>query len=67
MNELKEKKILLKGIVFVFLPVCLFGILAMFFPIIYALFPVQESEICVCSFFSMQDTGDAPFVIDLTH
>lgn len=58
MNDLKEKKILLKGIIYFFIPVCLFGILAMFFPIVYAIFPVQESEICVCSFFEMQNDGD---------
>jgi hypothetical protein len=67
MDSLKEKIILRKGLLFYFLPFGLIGVLSMFFPIVYALFPVQESEICVCSFFEMQRSGNKPFIIELSH
>ena len=62
LNTLKEKRILLRGAA-IFLPVCLFGILAMYFPLVYAIFPVEESMVCACSFFEMQRDGDKPFII----
>ena len=40
---LKETTLLLKGLLYYLLPICFFGVLAMFFPSIYAFFPVQES------------------------
>ena len=51
MSDLKEQKILAKGALYLFVPVCLFGLLAMYFPSVYIMFPAQESEMCVCSFF----------------
>ena len=53
MNGLKEKTILCKGMTYFFLPIVIFGAFSAFFPSIYALFPVQESAICICSFFEM--------------
>ena len=64
LSNLKEHVLVKKALV-LFSPVILFGILAMFFPSVYSVFPVQESEICMCSFFKMQANGDAPFLIDL--
>lgn len=52
LDDMKENKILLRSL-YIFIPLLVFGILALFFPIIYAVFPVQESEVCVCSFFFM--------------
>ena len=37
--------------VFFFIPVCGIGILSMYFPFVYALMPVHESELCICSFY----------------
>ena len=50
---LKEQKILCKGLLMILLPACIFGILAMFFPSIYVLYPLQESGYCICSFYEM--------------
>ena len=50
---LKEEKILCKGLLFILLPGCIFGLLAMFFPSFYVLYPLQESGYCVCSFYEM--------------
>ena len=50
LTNLKEH-VLLKKALLIFSPVILFGVLAMFFPSVYSVFPVQESEICMCSFF----------------
>ena len=53
MNELRENSILLNGFLFVFLPLLIVGVLSMFFPMVYVLLPVQESEFCVCSYWEM--------------
>ena len=53
MNGLREKTILCKGLIFFFVPIAVFGAFSVFFPGFYALFPVQESAICICSFFEM--------------
>ena len=53
MSELKESRIVFKGLICYFIPFCILGVLAMFFPVFYSLFPVQESEICICSFYRM--------------
>ena len=34
-----------------FVPLAAFGILAIFFPYVYAFMPVDETELCVCSFY----------------
>lgn len=65
MSDLKESRILLKGLLYFFLPGCIFGVLAMFYPSVYATFPVQESEGCVCSFFESQENGSHDYLIDL--
>ena len=65
LGDLKEHRILLKSLI-VFLPLAFFGLLAIFFPVLYAIFPVQESELCVCSFWTMYDNESAAFLIDPT-
>ena len=61
LQGLKEHRLLLKSL-FIFIPLCIFGALSMFFPVIYAMFPVQESETCICSFIKM----DRDFLISLS-
>ena len=65
MNDLKESRILCKGMLWFMTPFFAFGILAMFFPSMYAFFPLQESETCICSFYEMQASGDRDFVVEL--
>ena len=50
MSALKERTILLKGLLFFLLPAMVFGTLSMFFPGVYTIFPVQESSSCICGF-----------------
>ena len=50
MNALKERNILLKGLLFFLLPAMIFGCLSMLFPGVYTIFPVQESSFCICGF-----------------
>ena len=50
MNALKERNILLKGLLFFLLPAMIFGGLSMLFPGVYTIFPVQESSFCICGF-----------------
>ena len=66
-GDLKEQKILCKGFGWFFTPFCIMGALAMFFPSMYALFPVQESEFCICSFFTMQVNQNKIFPLELNH
>ena len=65
MADLRESRIICKGMLFIFVPFCIFGTLAMFFPGMYALFPMQESETCICAFYEMQSEGHRHFMIDL--
>ena len=48
---LSEGNLILVAMVFFFIPICGIGILSMFFPFVYALMPVHESELCICSFY----------------
>jgi len=64
MKFLKEKQILIKGLL-IAVPIIVFGLLSMYFPLVYMLFPCQESAICVCSFFEMQRDGDSVFLVTL--
>ena len=64
---LKEQKILCKGLLFILLPGCIIGCLAMFFPSFYVLYPLQESGYCVCSFYEMQLNNSEVFVITLNY
>ena len=50
MRALKERSILLKGLIFFLLPAMIFGGLSMLFPGVYTVFPVQESSYCICGF-----------------
>ena len=65
MSDLKESRILLRGILYIFVPIVLFGVLAMFYPVIYTFFPVQESEGCVCNFNERSVDKNVSFLIDL--
>ena len=65
MGDLKESRMICKGLIFFFLPVILFGGLSMFFPVVYAIFPVQESRMCICSFFEYQGNDNQVFWLDL--
>ena len=62
---MRESRIICKGLAFIFVPFCIFGLLAMFFPGMYALFPMQESETCICSFYEMQSIDNRSFLITL--
>ena len=55
----------MKGLLWFFCPFCAFGILAMFFPGMYALFPMQESETCICAFYEMQTQDGRNFLFEL--
>ena len=57
MGDLREKTLLAKGMCYIFVPVVLFGTASFIFPGVYAAFPVQESAICICSFYEMQVHG----------
>ena len=37
----------------------------MFYPGVYALFPIQESAICICSFFTMQNNDSVHWIMKL--
>ena len=52
-GALQEHKILYKGLLYILLPACIFGCLAMFFPSLYVLYPLQESGYCICSFYEL--------------
>ena len=52
-GALQEHKILCKGLLYILLPACIFGCLAMFFPSLYVLYPLQESGYCICSFYEL--------------
>ena len=65
MSDLKENKILLKGFLLVFVPLVIFGLFSAFFPVMYALFPVQQSEYCLCTFFERKVVHDKHYIIDL--
>lgn len=67
MRELNEKTILCKGLFYIFIPIVTFGGLSMYFPGFYALFPVQESAVCICSFLVMQENGNPVWLLDLSH
>ena len=61
-RDLTESKLIKKGML-CFLPICIFGILAIFFPYVYAFLPVDETELCVCSFYRLIYLGKRNFVI----
>ena len=63
---LQERKILCKGLLYILLPGCIIGCLAMFFPSIYVLYPLQESGYCICSFYEMQVNDNDAFTFKLT-
>lgn len=65
MNQLTEQSILCKGMVYILLPISIFATLSMIFPKIYALFPVQESTICLCSFYAMEVNGSDYFIWEI--
>ena len=52
LSELQEDVIIKKSL-WIFVPIIIFGAFSMFFPLVYALFPVIESETCVCSFYEI--------------
>ena len=51
-TKLSEKRIIGVGLLCFQLPILFFGVLAIYFPFVYAFLPVYESEICVCSFYA---------------
>ena len=46
-----------------FVPLAAFGILAIFFPYVYAFLPVDETELCVCSFYKELSCDEDAFFI----
>ena len=50
-RNLSEGNLFFRGMIFFFLPIIAFGILSMFYPYVYAMMPVHESELCICSFY----------------
>ena len=67
MKDLREKTILCKGLLYFFIPIIIFGTFSVFYPGVYAIFPVQESAICICSFFEIQINGNGNWVLHLDH
>lgn len=51
MTSLREENLIYKGFLYFLLPSCIWGIFGIFFPAIYTIIPVHESDICLCSFF----------------
>jgi hypothetical protein len=66
MGDLKESRILCKGLMYLFLPVIIFGSVSNFFPIVYSIFPAQQSRMCICSFFKHQIDGNREFLLNLS-
>ena len=61
-RDLNEAKLIKKGI-FCFFPLLAFGVLAIIYPYVYAFLPVDETELCVCSFYKILADGKRGFVI----
>jgi hypothetical protein len=57
--ELKETKLIIKGLLFVLLPMLILGILGTKFAEVYSIIPAHESQICLCNF--LQDNSDLRF------
>ena len=62
-RDLDEAKLIRKGL-FCFFPLLAFGVLAIFYPYVYAFLPVDETELCVCSFYKiLADKGKGTFLV----
>lgn len=63
LRQLTESKLLKSMFCKVYLLIVIFSILSSFFPILSAVLPLQESQICICSFYQRDDHRF--FLIDL--
>ena len=61
-RNLTEAKLIRRGLI-CFFPVLALGVLAMIYPYVYAFLPVDETELCVCSFYKMLADGKRGYVI----
>jgi hypothetical protein len=58
MTSLREEVLIEKGFLYFLLPSIVMGIFGAFFPGIYSIIPVHESDICLCSFFGKTDKNN---------
>ena len=61
-RNLTEAKLIKKGLI-CFFPVLALGVLAMIYPYVYAFLPVDETELCVCSFYKILADDKRGYVI----
>jgi len=56
MTELREERLIRRGFTFFILPSMVLGLLGCFFPSLYVVLPIHETDICLCSFLEVSGT-----------
>lgn len=62
MKQLREKVLVSKFFAYFVLPAVVLSFLGMYFPYVYAMLAVNESDMCICSYF-VNEKHVHPFVI----
>lgn len=68
MKQLREEVLLKKFFIYFVAPALVFSVLGCYFPYVYAMLAVNESDMCICSYFNDQHQAHSVFLhIDTTY
>ena len=63
MQQLREEDLIKRSLLFFLLPMVVIGLLGCRFPYVYAVLPVHETDMCICSFFETMYYDDKSYLL----